>query len=151
MIAPSGNGSCPFREASIAMSFPKIARKSLRPPSSWATEINLQSRYPEGILTPEIGATSPSDCPDAGPMSATTPGSAPAATSTKTIRPMRPPAIITKQSQIGSRSAQGSECGADLLREKLRLLPTREVDLAKAHEGRGLPACSRTMYSAYQS
>src|SRR5271165_277360 len=130
MIAPSGNGSCLFREASIAMSLPKIARKSLRLPSSWATEFNLQPRYPEGILTPEIGAASPSDCPDAAPMSATTPVSAPTATSTKTIRLMRSLLQSSQSSpKSGSRSAQGSECGADLLREKLRLLPTREVDL----------------------
>ena len=35
-----------------------MARKSLRLPSSWATEISLQSRYPGGILTPKIGEPS---------------------------------------------------------------------------------------------
>ena len=39
------------------------ARKSLSLASSWATEINLQSRYPVGILTPEIGEASSSACP----------------------------------------------------------------------------------------
>src|SRR4029453_15818683 len=33
-----------------------MARISLRSPSSWATEINLQSRYPEGISVTKIGA-----------------------------------------------------------------------------------------------
>src|SRR3979490_592606 len=66
-----------------------MARKSLRLPSSWATEINLQSRCRGGILTPKIGAASPSDCPDAGAMEATRPASAIAATSTKAIRLIR--------------------------------------------------------------
>jgi hypothetical protein len=56
MMVPSGYGSCPSREALIATSLPRMARKSLRLPSSWATEISLQSRYPAGILTPKIGA-----------------------------------------------------------------------------------------------
>src|ERR1700724_3413413 len=50
MMVPSGNGSCPSREALIATSLPRMARRSLSLPSSWATEINLQSRYPGGIL-----------------------------------------------------------------------------------------------------
>src|SRR6266480_4289744 len=86
MIVPSGNGRFPSREALIATSLPRMARRSLRLPSSWATEINLQLRYPAGILTPKIGAASPSACPDAGAMWATTPASATTATSTKTIR-----------------------------------------------------------------
>src|SRR5262245_15335559 len=53
MIVPSGNGSLPSRKALIATSLPRMARKSLRLPSSWATEINRQSRYPGGILTPK--------------------------------------------------------------------------------------------------
>src|SRR5262249_23033713 len=89
MIVPSGNGSLPSRTALIATSLHRMARKSLRLPSSWATEINLQSRYPGGILTPKIGAASPSACPDVGAMEATTPASATTATSTKTIRLIR--------------------------------------------------------------
>src|SRR6266536_626599 len=65
MIVPSGNGSFHSRDAVIATSLPRMARRSLRVPSSWATEINLQSRYPAGILTPKIGAASSSACPDA--------------------------------------------------------------------------------------
>src|SRR5271166_1918819 len=86
MMVPSGYGSLPSREALIATSLPRIARRSLRLPSSWATEINRQSRYPRGILTPEIGAASPSGCPDTGAMVTATPASAANATSTKTIR-----------------------------------------------------------------
>src|SRR5688500_877465 len=66
-----------------------MARRSLRSPSSWATEINLQSRYPGGIVTPKIGAASPSACPDAGAMEAITPAAATTATSAKTIRLIR--------------------------------------------------------------
>src|SRR5216683_2898603 len=66
-----------------------MARKSLRLPSSWATEINLQSRYPGGIVTPKIGAASPSACPEAGAMLATKPASAKPATSAKTIHLIR--------------------------------------------------------------
>src|SRR3979490_2157270 len=58
MIVPSGNGSLPSRDAPIATSLPRMARRSLSLPSSWATEINLQSRYPEGILIPKIGELS---------------------------------------------------------------------------------------------
>src|SRR5579862_1298932 len=47
------------------MSLPRMARKSLRLPSSWATEINLQSRYPGGILPPKIGELSSSAPPAA--------------------------------------------------------------------------------------
>src|SRR5262249_25064373 len=85
MMVPSGNGSFPSREALIATSLPRIARKSLRLPSSWATEINLQSRYPGGILIPKIGAAS-SPRPDAGAVRATTPATVANATSTKTTR-----------------------------------------------------------------
>ena len=52
MIAPSGNGSLPSRYAFIATSLPSCARSWLKSPSSWVTEINFQSRYPEGIVTP---------------------------------------------------------------------------------------------------
>src|SRR4029077_15130825 len=65
MIVPSGNGSFPSRAALIAKSLPRIARRSLRLPSSWATEISFQSRYPAGIFTPKIGDVSSSACPDA--------------------------------------------------------------------------------------
>src|SRR5215831_11284131 len=44
----------------MAMSLPRTARKSLRLPSSWATEINFQSRNPGGILIPKMGAASSS-------------------------------------------------------------------------------------------
>src|ERR1700730_1446326 len=63
MMVPSGNGSCPSREALIATSLPRMARRSLSLPSSWATEINLQSRYPGGILIPKIGELSSSGPP----------------------------------------------------------------------------------------
>src|SRR5262245_59109943 len=63
-----------------------MARRSLRLPSSWATEINLQSRYPGGILIPKIGVASPSVCPDAGATWAAAPASATTRTITNTIR-----------------------------------------------------------------
>src|SRR5438105_7479170 len=66
-----------------------MARISLRSPSSWATEINFQSRYPGGILVTKIGAASPSACPDAGAMEATTPATVTTAISKKAIRVMR--------------------------------------------------------------
>src|SRR5262245_34767568 len=142
MMVPSGYGSFPSREALIATSLLRIARRSLRSPSSWATEITLQSRYPGGIVTPKIGAASPSACPDAGAMEATTPASATPATSTKTIRlmrcllqiyviaPMRHLAITDQGSEQASsqaipnqgcrpRLAERLECRADLLREEL--------------------------------
>src|SRR5882724_11302620 len=71
MIVPSGNGSFPSRYALVAISLPKTARKSLRLPSSWATETTGQSRYPGGVLIPKIGATWSSSCAaadDAKPM-----------------------------------------------------------------------------------
>src|ERR1700689_3568512 len=58
MIVPSGYGSFPSRKALIATSLPRMARRSLLLPASWATEITLQSRYPEGIVTPKIGDAS---------------------------------------------------------------------------------------------
>src|SRR6266436_3570933 len=54
MIAPSGNGSVPSRYALIDISLPRMARISLSLPSSWATEINFQSRYPGGMLITKI-------------------------------------------------------------------------------------------------
>src|SRR3984957_7803165 len=65
MIAPSGNGSFPSRKALIATSLPRTARKSLRFPSSWATEINFQLRYPGGTLPLKTGDASSSACPGA--------------------------------------------------------------------------------------
>src|SRR3984893_2345400 len=150
MMVPSGNGSCPSREALIATSLPRMARRSLSLPSSWATEIKLHSRYPEGILIPEIGAASPSACPDAGAMSATTPASAPTAASTKTIRlircllqicpiePLRNPAITDQGSEQASsqaipnqpgrpRLAERSERRSELGTEELGFLPRGEV------------------------
>src|SRR6185369_2386642 len=56
-----------------------MARMSLKSPSSWATEINLQSRYPAGGLAPEVESPVSSGGPDAAAMyanahaSATTP------------------------------------------------------------------------------
>src|ERR1700735_4627559 len=61
MTAPSGYGSVASRAALIATSLPRMARISLRLPSSWATEINLQSRYSGGILPPKIGEPSSLD------------------------------------------------------------------------------------------
>src|SRR5262249_43047946 len=58
MMVPSGNGRFPSRKALIATSLPRMAPKLFRLPSSWATEINLQSRYPGGILSTKIGDTS---------------------------------------------------------------------------------------------
>src|SRR6185369_12441638 len=86
MTAPSGKGRFPSRKALIATSLPRIARRSLRVPSSWATEINGQSRYPRGILTPETGAASPSTFPDVEAVKVTTPERATAAADTKTLR-----------------------------------------------------------------
>src|SRR5579862_4209850 len=86
MIVPSGNGSFSSRYALIALSLPSIARISLRSPASWATEINLQSRYPGGIVIPKIGAASCSACPDAGAELATTPATATNANSKSAIR-----------------------------------------------------------------
>src|SRR5271166_3569223 len=86
MIVPSGNGSFPSLKALIATSLPRTARKSLSLPSSWVTEIKLQLRYPGGILTPKIGAASPSACPDAGAMETTSPASATTATIKRAIR-----------------------------------------------------------------
>src|ERR1700723_2422777 len=63
-----------------------MARRSSRLPASWATEINVQSRYPAGTLPPKIGAPSPSDWPDAGATYGTAPADATIAASTKTIR-----------------------------------------------------------------
>src|SRR6185295_1383975 len=60
MMAPSGYGSVPSRAALIATSLPRMARRSLRLPSSWATEINRQSRYPGGSLIPKTGVASSS-------------------------------------------------------------------------------------------
>src|ERR1700675_670571 len=55
------------------MSLPKMDAKLLRLPSSCATEINFQSRYPEGILVRKIGMACCSACPDAAALKATTP------------------------------------------------------------------------------
>jgi hypothetical protein len=49
MIAPWGKGSFPSRYALMATSLPKTMAKLWRLPSSWATEITFQSRYPAGI------------------------------------------------------------------------------------------------------
>src|SRR5438874_5639195 len=127
-----------------------MARRSLRSPASWATEINRQSRYPGGMVTPKIGAAAPSARPEAGAMEATTPASATTATSTKTIRliryllhicviaPMRHLAITDQGSAQAASQAiphQGcrprlverSEHRADLGSEELRLFPGRKV------------------------
>ena len=44
MTVPSGNGRVPSRNALTAMSLPRIARRSSRPPASCATPISRQSR-----------------------------------------------------------------------------------------------------------
>jgi hypothetical protein len=52
------------------MSLPKMARRSFRSPSSWATEITLQFRYPAGIRMSKSGealASAPS-VPEGEPM-----------------------------------------------------------------------------------
>jgi hypothetical protein len=54
MIAPSGNGSFPSRYALIATSLPKTAEKLFSCPSSCATEMSVQSRYPGGIFVTKI-------------------------------------------------------------------------------------------------
>src|SRR5215467_4086331 len=56
----------------MAMSLPNTAEKLLRLPSSWATEINFQSRYPEGISVTNSGAPSWLARRDAGAAMATT-------------------------------------------------------------------------------
>src|SRR3954451_6628593 len=66
-MLPSGYGGFPFLDAVTATSLPGMARKSLRLPSSWATEINFQSRCLGGNLPSKIAAASPLLCPDAGP------------------------------------------------------------------------------------
>src|SRR5215831_979428 len=58
MMVPSGYGSFPSREALIATSLPRMARRSLSLPSSWATEINLQSRYPGDFDSEDWGGLS---------------------------------------------------------------------------------------------
>src|ERR1700761_2361615 len=70
----------------MATSLPRMARKSLRLPSSWATEINFQSRYPGGTLTPKSGAAAPSSELDAGAQDAAMPATAATAISNTTIR-----------------------------------------------------------------
>src|ERR1700728_582664 len=67
------------------MSLPRMARISLRLPSSWAKEINFQSRYPGGILIPKIGAASSSAFPDAGAEYAAMPATAATASVKKVI------------------------------------------------------------------
>jgi hypothetical protein len=52
---------------------PRTAAKLCRLPSSWATEINLQSRYPGGIFVTKIGAAESSACRDAGAVNAIIP------------------------------------------------------------------------------
>src|SRR5262245_41007183 len=133
MIVPSGYTSFPSREALIATSLPRIARRSLRVPSSRATEINGQSRYPGGILTPKIGAASPSACPDAGAMQATPPASAATATSTENIGLIRC-LLVSRAARMvcalpftSRRFAERSESGANFGSEELGLLPRREV------------------------
>src|SRR5271168_4261871 len=69
----------------MAMSLPRRARRSLRLPASWATEINLQSRYPGGILIPKMGAASSSACPEAGARKKTALAKVATATSEKVI------------------------------------------------------------------
>src|SRR4029453_14805331 len=59
-----------------------MAPKLLRLPSSWATEISFQSRYPGGILVTKMGACL-SACPDAGAVNASAPPSVAPVTSKK--------------------------------------------------------------------
>src|SRR4051812_41056341 len=59
MIAPSGNEAFPSRYALMALSFPRIARISFRLPSSRATEMSFQLRYPGGILPMDGAPTTP--------------------------------------------------------------------------------------------
>src|SRR6266850_4563272 len=67
----------------MAESLPRMARMSSRLPSSRATEINLQSRYPGGILVTKIGMGCFSACRDAAAVKATTPNTVATATSNK--------------------------------------------------------------------
>src|SRR5580700_10554895 len=83
----------------MATSLPRRARRSLRLPASWATEINFQSRYPGGILIPKIGAASSSACPDAGAQKKTTPAKVATATRKKVILSMMDPPTRLKQSK----------------------------------------------------
>src|SRR5882672_12493658 len=122
MIAPSGNGSLPSRYASIATSLPRMARISLRLPSSWATEINRQSRYPAGILTPKIGELSSSAPPAENVIAPLTLAAMAAAITKIGICFMDRPFI-----GLSDRLTQGPECGSELRAEKLRLLPGRKV------------------------
>src|ERR1700733_3320723 len=85
MIVPSGYGSFPSRYALIATSLPRIAAKLCSVPSSWATDTNLQSRYPGGILIPKIGTASPPPCPDAGAVNTKIPPPVATAISKKAI------------------------------------------------------------------
>src|SRR5580692_99512 len=75
----------------MATSLPRRARRSLRLPSSWATEINLQSRYPGGILIPKMGAASSSVFRDARAEAPTTPATVATATSKKAAHFIRCP------------------------------------------------------------
>src|ERR1700728_1676726 len=85
MIVPSGYGSFPSRYALIATSLPRIAAKLCRVPSSCATDTNLQSRYPGGILIPKIGTASPPPCPDAGAVNTKIPPPVATAISKKAV------------------------------------------------------------------
>src|SRR5678809_15153 len=58
-----------------------IAAWQGKQPSSRATEINFQSRYPGGIVVTKFGAVFPSACPNAGAIAA--PPSATAETATR--------------------------------------------------------------------
>src|SRR5580700_822984 len=67
------------------MSLPKTAPILFRLPSSWATGINFQSRYPGGILVTKMAAAASSAFREAGAVITTTPASAAIATSKKVI------------------------------------------------------------------
>src|SRR5262245_55345320 len=104
------------------MSLPRMARRSLRLPSSWATEINLQSRYPGGIMTPKIGAASSSACPGSRAIKATL-LSTPITTSHDTIRLTWRLLQITQVSRLQLQTPTRQEHGRETI-----LLPESGLD-----------------------
>src|SRR5580700_4129472 len=61
---PGNDGAVRERQLPLAVCLDRYivaekARRSLTLPSSWATEISFQSRYPGGIVIPKTGSASP--------------------------------------------------------------------------------------------
>src|SRR5215831_11376412 len=81
------------------MSLPKTDANLLRLPSSWATEINLQSRYPGGIWVTKTALASCLACRDAAAAKPTTPTTIATTKAYGFIRiPLLPPKDLTWRS-----------------------------------------------------